>query len=564
MLNIAFSSVVDYAKVSAIEITQGSAVCIAAAPTVSITPPSQAITSGGSDTYTISIKNNDSGTTCASATFSLAPSDTNSTNFNASTTNPPSVSLAPGAGSTSTLTVTAQAGQTSGADSTTVTATASGHANGVSNAVTTSIGASTVALFSVNSGGGQYTSQSSGIVYQADTDYSGGATASTSTAITGTSDPILYESNRYGNFSYNIPLANGYYNIRLKFAEIYWNATGERILNVSMQGTQVISNLDIYAQVGKNAAYDITIPASVTNGALNIAFSSVVDNAMVSAIEITQGSTACIPGAPTLSISPTSETVHSGGSTAYTIRIANNDIGTSCTSTTFSLTASDTNSTNFNASTANPPSVKLAPGAGSTSTLTVTALSGQTSGTDSTTVTATALGHANGVSNAVTTSIIVPTVQVFAVNAGGGQYTDTSGNVYQEDTDYSGGYTSSSTAAISGTANQTLYQSDRYGNFYYNIPLANGFYYVTLKFAEIYWNAAGERIFNVSIQGDQVITNLDIYAQVGKNSAYDVTFPVTVINGALNISFTSIVDNAKVSAHPGIATHNSSREFSNT
>jgi hypothetical protein len=140
-------------------------------------------------------------------------------------------------------------------------------------------------VFANNAGGPQYTSQS-GNVYEADTDYSGGSTASTATVITGTSDPTLYQSVRYGNFSYNIPLANGNYTVTLKFAEIYWTAAGKRVFNVSMQGTQVISNLDIYAQAGQNTAYDVTIPVSVTNGTLNIVFTSVVDNANVSAIEV--------------------------------------------------------------------------------------------------------------------------------------------------------------------------------------------------------------------------------------------------------------------------------------
>ncbi len=71
---------------------------------------------------------------------------------------------------------------------------------------------------------------------------------------------------------------------------------------------------------------------------------------------------------------------------------------------------------------------------------------------------------------------------------------------------------------------------------------------MTLKFAEIYWSQAGKRVFNVSMQGAQVISNLDIYALVGRNAAYDVTLPVSVTNGALSISFTSVADYAKISA----------------
>ena len=41
---------------------------------------------------------------------------------------------------------------------------------------------------------------------------------------------------------------------------------------------------------------------------------------------------------------------------------------------------------------------------------------------------------------------------------------------------------------------------------------------------------------------------LDLYAKVGKNTAYDVVIPVSVTNGAIRINFVSQVDNAKVSA----------------
>ena len=142
-------------------------------------------------------------------------------------------------------------------------------------------------VFAIYAGGEWYKSRS-GIVYKSDLDYSGGAVASTTAVITGTPDPTLYQINRYGNFSYNIPLADGNYTVTLKFAETYWNIAGQRIFNVSMQGTQVISNLDIFALVGENTAYDVSIPVSVTNGILNINFSSIHNYACVSAIEISQ------------------------------------------------------------------------------------------------------------------------------------------------------------------------------------------------------------------------------------------------------------------------------------
>jgi hypothetical protein len=67
-------------------------------------------------------------------------------------------------------------------------------------------------------------------------------------------------------------------------------------------------------------------------------------------------------------------------------------------------------------------------------------------------------------------------------------------------------------------------------------------------FAEINFNAANSRVFKVAIEGAQVITNLDIWAKVGKNTAYNQTNVVTVNDGQMNIAFSPVVENPKISA----------------
>jgi hypothetical protein len=136
----------------------------------------------------------------------------------------------------------------------------------------------------------------------------------------------------------------------------------------------------------------------------------------------------------------------------------------------------------------------------------------------------------------------------YFLNAGGGQYTDGMGNVYGADQYFSGGYIYAGSTAIDGTVDDPLYESERFGNFSYALPLANGDYTVVLKFAEIYWDQSGKRVFDVLVEGQLAIGSLDIFALVGKNRAYDVSFPVSVTDGVLNIEFQSIVDYAKVSA----------------
>lgn len=138
---------------------------------------------------------------------------------------------------------------------------------------------------------------------------------------------------------------------------------------------------------------------------------------------------------------------------------------------------------------------------------------------------------------------------VFATNCGGGAFRSDEGINFSADNKYSGGGSYSTNSAISGTTNDVLYQNERFGNnFSYTIPLSNGKYEVNLLFAEIFHNAAGKRVFNVTIENTMLISNLDIWSKAGKNAAYQETHEVTVSDGYLNINFSSVVDNAKVSA----------------
>ena len=139
----------------------------------------------------------------------------------------------------------------------------------------------------------------------------------------------------------------------------------------------------------------------------------------------------------------------------------------------------------------------------------------------------------------------------FRVNCGGAAYTAGDGTVFEADRNYNNnaGNTFTNVSAISGTTDDPLYQTERWGNsFSYSFPLVNGDYEVVLMFAEINFNAANSRVFKVAIEGAQVITNLDIWAKVGKNTAYNQTNVVTVNDGQMNIAFSPVVENPKISA----------------
>ena len=131
-----------------------------------------------------------------------------------------------------------------------------------------------------------------------------------------------------------------------------------------------------------------------------------------------------------------------------------------------------------------------------------------------------------------------------AINAGGGSYTSMDNTAYGKDRDFSRGNKFSTRAQINGTEDDRLYQTNRYaktGNFSYNIPVNNGTYLVTLKFAELYFKAANKRVFNVAMEGQEVITGLDVYNKVGSRfTAYDETILTNVSDRTLNIEFQSI------------------------
>lgn len=139
-----------------------------------------------------------------------------------------------------------------------------------------------------------------------------------------------------------------------------------------------------------------------------------------------------------------------------------------------------------------------------------------------------------------------------SISAGG-----SASGTFLADTYYSGGSTYSTSAAIDTSLvpapvpPQSVFQHERYGNFTYTIPglSAGSPYAVTLYFVESYWTAAGQRLFNVAINGSSVLSAFDIFAAAGaRNKAIARTFNTTAnSSGQVVIAFTNgAANNAKV------------------
>ncbi len=141
--------------------------------------------------------------------------------------------------------------------------------------------------------------------WSADTYFKGGQIAMREDAVTATDDPGLYESERWGNFSYAIPVAPGEYVVTLHFIERRFgpgnrdkyigpppheagSAAGSRLFHVFCNGRAVLKDFDIFSEVGENKPLVRKITGLRPNaqGKLLLEFVPVRDYATVSALEV--------------------------------------------------------------------------------------------------------------------------------------------------------------------------------------------------------------------------------------------------------------------------------------
>ncbi|HTV83881.1 MAG TPA: beta-1,3-glucanase family protein [Dyella sp.] len=382
--------------------------------------------------------------------------------------------------------------------------------------------------------------------FAADEDFNGGTPSGSNAAINinGVTHPApqsVYQNQRFGNFSYTLPgLTPGTtYVVRLHFAEFYWTKPGQRVFNVSINGTQVLSNFDILAAAG---GQDIAIAeqfAATANaqGQIVLQFASVIDNAAVNGIEV-QNATASNtpPGAPSNLTATTASssqinlswTASATSGVTYTVLRNGAPVSNGLTGNTYSdtgLTSSTTYSYTIEA--VDTAGTSMASNTATATTFDVDCVSG--CGTDA-----------------------------LAISAGG-----TASGDYAADEYFNGGGTSGTgatinTAGVTNPAPQSVYQHQRSGNnFSYTLPglTAGATYTVRLHFDEFYWTQAGQRVFNVAINGTQVLSKFDIIATAGgQDIAVVEPFTATAnVQGQIVLQFTTITDNAEINGIEVIA-----------
>lgn len=144
----------------------------------------------------------------------------------------------------------------------------------------------------VNCGGASYT-DTKGHLWKSDYGFNTGTAALSTIKVGGTTDPVLYESQRWNSSTtspliYTFPVVNGLYQVNLYFAEtvLAEQHVGGRVFNIKLQGVQVFHNLDIFATAGANKALVKSANVEVQNGKIAVEFDSVIQHAEIQAIEI--------------------------------------------------------------------------------------------------------------------------------------------------------------------------------------------------------------------------------------------------------------------------------------
>jgi FtsP/CotA-like multicopper oxidase with cupredoxin domain len=402
--------------------------------------------------------------------------------------------------------------------------------------------------------------------FVADTDFTGGSTINHANTIntsnvTNPAPAAVYQTARTGAtqasgvgapFSYTIPgfTAGASYLVRLHFAETFFTTAGSRVFDVSINGMQVLTNFDIFATAGGENIANIQQFYTTANasGQIVIAFTSVTNNALISGIEVQAGTAGVGCTAPS---TPTGLGATAASSSQINLSWT---ASTSTCAPTYNVYRSTTSG--------------FTPGSGNQIASGVTGTTYSDSSLAASTtyyylVVATTSGGMSAASNqaSATTNASAGPCTTLCIDSG----STTAVSPFVADEDFAGGSTINhantiNTSKVTNPAPAAVYQTARVGAtqasgvgapFTYTIPgmTAGSSHTVRLHFAETFFTTAGSRVFNVSINGTQVLTNFDIVAASGGENIANIqqfTVPANA-SGQYVITFTSVTNNALIS-----------------
>lgn len=138
------------------------------------------------------------------------------------------------------------------------------------------------------------------------------------------------------------------------------------------------------------------------------------------------------------------------------------------------------------------------------------------------------------------------------VLAGPSWFTDSAGKSWMSRTGFVGADKYSNSLAwtdVKGTSDDTIYRTNAFGleGWRTEVPSA-GSYQVTIHAAEDWFTTGGQRVFDVTAEGQTKLGSVDIAASVGKAAAFTRSFTVDVTDYTLNLGFVAKTNYPLVSA----------------
>ncbi|MFT5153400.1 MAG: glucose/arabinose dehydrogenase, partial [Planctomycetota bacterium] len=143
-----------------------------------------------------------------------------------------------------------------------------------------------------------------------------------------------------------------------------------------------------------------------------------------------------------------------------------------------------------------------------------------------------------------------PTGAEYLLNAASSPYQHGNGEEWIADWRHVGNSSLIQTgSSIDGTVEDDLYRSARIGNLFgYRLELPAGDYLLQLHFADWTATSAGERVFDVFVEGLLAINDIDLVAAGGTASAHVESLEVAVNDGILNLDLVGNIGVATISA----------------
>jgi hypothetical protein len=335
----------------------------------------------------------------------------------------------------------------------------------------------------------------------------------------------LFQTERYDpldatDMTWAFPVVPGDYEVRLYFAETYFDTVGSRVFDVEAEGVVVLNDLDVFAEAG---AMDKAIVRSfpvTSDGTLDLAFRHVVENPAVKAVEVIGSAAAAVPA---LSASPTSLALSMSTDTTQSTSVTVTHVGAPGAPTLDVLGTTVTGSV-APLLAATVPGTPVTLSSGQSTTVDVALdTTGAATGAYSGSIAVNWSG-ADGSSGTATVPVsltvvggVAPGEVLYRVNTGGPQLPGTP--VWSTDTTAAPSPYLTSAASVSSTpaaidtsdgslpagTPAELFQTERFQTgatpMTWAFPVQPGNYEVRMYFAETYLTTAGSRVFDVEAEG---------------------------------------------------------------